>query len=183
MKRALISFPFVGLCLAGAGAVALDTSLLAEQSPSTAAVASPSGPSGPSGVPVGDQRGSLVEPENAPDAPKSDGPQFGRPNPGRPAYQDPELPAAEVVSSAAEPSKQKPSLIAAAGESSAAPLTLADGFFFDNVTNGTGFGVYGGEAVTSGQPQQLELPSAGLIARNLGLPIGPSQASSSTSPK
>ena len=51
----------------------------------------------------------------------------------------------------------------------ASVLQVADGFFFDNYTSGSGFGVYGGEAVTSGSGTQQELPSAGVIFRNLGI--------------
>ena len=60
---------------------------------------------------------------------------------------------------------------ATGGEADA--LQVADGFFFDNYTSGSGFGVYGGEAVTSGSGEQSnprqDPPSAGVVFRNLGI--------------
>lgn len=102
--------------------------------------------------------------------------QFGRPNPGRPAYEDPEF-RGEAQSGQTGAQNGE----AAQGEDGQAEagdedvLTVAEGFFFDNYTSGSGFGVYGGEAVTSGQGRELNLPSAGVNARNLGLPVLPTQ--------
>ena len=55
-------------------------------------------------------------------------------------------------------------------------FAVSEGFFFDNYTSGTGFGVYGGEAVSSGSGSPLVLPSAGNRAQELGFPTGPGSA-------
>ena len=127
--------------------------------------------------------------------------EFGRPNPGRPAYEDPEF---QGSAGAQGPRSQGQGRTRAQGQAQAQSqgqaqnqngaqsddgeaeggqdqgadedvLTVADGFFFDNYTSGSGFGVYGGEPVTSGQGQQLVLPTAGVNSRNLGLPVLPNQ--------
>lgn len=101
---------------------------------------------------------------------------LGRPNPGRPQFQDPEFrgvqPSAKASNGAQTSGAQAAGKSDGEGED---VLEIAEGFFFDNFTSGSGFGVYGGEAVTSGPGQQLNLPSAGVNARNLGLPIVPNQ--------
>ena len=51
-------------------------------------------------------------------------------------------------------------------------FAVSEGFFFDNFTSGTGFGVYGGEAVSSGPGSPLILPSAGNRAQELGMTTG-----------
>lgn len=118
-------------------------------------------------------------------------PEFGRPNPGRPGYQDPEFRGdGDARSQSGQPqgggqnqqAQSGPANGAGDEEEDPTVLTVNDGFFFDNYTSGSGFGVYGGEAVTSGQERQLELPSAALIARNLGLPIGPGQNAAPPTP-
>ena len=61
-------------------------------------------------------------------------------------------------------------------------FAVSEGFFFDNYTSGTGFGVYGGEAVSSGQGTPLILPSAGNRAQELGFPTGPNNGGGRTPP-
>ena len=75
----------------------------------------------------------------------------------------------------AEEGQQAENQQQANGEQQAEGETFAvsEGFFFDNFTSGTGFGVYGGEAVSSGPGSPLILPSAGNRAQELGFPTGP----------
>ncbi|HEX8570529.1 MAG TPA: hypothetical protein VF699_11495 [Caulobacteraceae bacterium] len=61
-------------------------------------------------------------------------------------------------------------------------FAVSEGFFFDNYTSGTGFGVYGGEAVSSGSGSPLILPSAGNRAQELGFPTGPNNGGARTPP-
>ncbi len=120
--------------------------------------------------------------------------EFGRPNPGRPAYVDPEFQGGGGRSqgqsrangqaqgqSQDEGQSQDGEEQGQGGDDTV--LTVNDGFFFDNYTSGSGFGVYGGEAVTSGQERQLNLPSAGVNARNLGLPVLPNQPAGGGQPQ
>ena len=85
-----------------------------------------------------------------------------------PAQQQPaqeEAPAEQARQEGQEPAQQE-------GEA----FAVSEGFFFDNYTSGTGFGVYGGEAVSSGSGSPLVLPSAGNRSQELGFPTGPGSA-------
>lgn len=100
---------------------------------------------------------------------------FGRPNPGRPEYRDPEFQgratggqtAFEVESG---PERKLDSI--EAGDE----VYVDTGFFFDNFTSGSGFGVYGGEPTGNALPNQLTLRSAAQSARDLGLQLSPGQS-------
>ena len=111
---------------------------------------------------------------------------YGTVSGGYPAYGSREFPQgpqgpeaaepAEPAQAAEEPAEQQGEAQgeqAAEGQQGEEAFAVSEGFFFDNYTSGTGFGVYGGEAVSSGQPPALILPSAGNRAQELGFPTGP----------
>ena len=90
-----------------------------------------------------------------------------------PAAQAGEAPAAAEAPQAQEEERTE-------GEQEA--FAVSEGFFFDNYTSGTGFGVYGGEAVSSGSGAPLVLPSAGNRAQELGFPTGPNNTAGGAPP-
>ena len=105
---------------------------------------------------------------------------YGTVSGGYPAYGSREFPegpaseqaeAAEPAEDAAEPETQAEQ--AEAQQEGEGEFAVSEGFFFDNYTSGTGFGVYGGEAVSSGSGSPLILPSAGNRSQELGFPTGP----------
>lgn len=84
---------------------------------------------------------------------------------------------AETSESAPEssaPRPQQPSTPSAREDARSGPaaVDLAEGFFFDNYGSGSGFGVTGGDPVSSGSGSPLNLPSAGARARQLLTPPG-----------
>ena len=111
---------------------------------------------------------------------------YGRVSGGFPAYGDPAFPAgqqptAEQLAEAQQQQQQEQQQQAEGqGQQQAQnqEFGVSEGFFFDNYTSGSGFGVYGGEAVSSGSGDpRIQLPSAGQTARSLGLlPDGFAQA-------
>ena len=102
---------------------------------------------------------------------------YGRVSGGYPEYGSPEFPAGQNQ----EAADRQP---ATEAEEQAEDFTVSEGFFFDNYTSGSGFGVYGGEAVSSGSGDpRITLRSAGQEARNLGLlPDGFAQGGGQTTP-
>lgn len=205
--------------VAGAAAIGLVWTISGEPSaqvrraPVPAASATPTGSSGAPareaayGETAG--QGRADTPSTAESQPATAG--FGRPNPGRPEFEDPDYRGGEGSTGAR--SDETPSgpgnangrgqggnqggnegqaqnqgqgqgqngdgagnaarTNGNASDEDATVLQVADGFFFDNYTSGSGFGVYGGEAVTSGSGEQSnprqDLPSAGIVFRNLGI--------------
>ncbi len=146
--------------------------------------------------------------EDTPSTTEAPSSSFGRPNPGRPVFEDPDYRGGEgatgappVQSSNGDGSGEGQGGRANGGDDGQDRgqnggqnggqatggngaqaqgntgdddvLQVAEGFFFDNYTSGSGFGVYGGEAVTSGSGEQSnprpDLPSAGTTFRNLGI--------------
>ena len=112
---------------------------------------------------------------------------YGTVSGGYPAYGSREFPTpppAPVQEQAAQqeeeaaPAEEE----AQAEEQAQEEFAVSEGFFFDNYTSGTGFGVYGGEAVSSGQGSPLILPSAGNRAQELGFPTGPNNGGGRTPP-
>ena len=120
---------------------------------------------------------------------------YGTVSGGYPAYGSAEFPADQPPAAAQQaqaeeqaPARQQPAEAEQAEEGQQAEsqqqangeeeaegeaFAVSEGFFFDNFTSGTGFGVYGGEAVSSGPGSPLILPSAGNRAQELGFPNGP----------
>ena len=94
---------------------------------------------------------------------------YGTVSGGYPTYGSREFPA-EAPAAEAEGPAEEEAAEPAAEEQGQEAFAVSEGFFFDNYTSGTGFGVYGGEAVSSGSPPALILPSAGTRAQELGLP-------------
>jgi hypothetical protein len=108
---------------------------------------------------------------------------YGRVSGGFPAYGDPAFPAGQQP--AAEQQAEAEGQQQAEQQAQNQEFGLSEGFFFDNYTSGSGYGVYGGEAVTSGSGDpRIQLPSAGQTARALGLlPDGYAQAGRGGSPQ
>ena len=103
---------------------------------------------------------------------------YGTVSGGYPTYgsrefpQQPTPPPAPVQAVEEEAPAQAQQQQPAEGEQNEEAFAVSEGFFFDNYTSGTGFGVYGGEAVSSGPGSPLILPSAGNRAQELGLTTG-----------
>jgi hypothetical protein len=97
---------------------------------------------------------------------------YGRVSGGFPVYGDPTFPAGQQP--AADQQAQSEGEQQGEGQEQQQAQNeefgVSEGFFFDNYTSGSGFGVYGGEAVTGGGGDpRIQLPSAGQTARSLGL--------------
>ena len=113
--------------------------------------------------------------------------------PGTPRSQ-PRVQQAETSESASDSSGRRPQQpstpsVRADARSGPAAVDLAEGFFFDNYGSGSGFGMTGGDPVSSGPGSPLNLPSAGARARQLLTPPGaapiapPTAAPARTSPR
>ena len=113
---------------------------------------------------------------------------YGTVSGGYPTYGSREFPAqppqpvAEEEQGEEAPAQAQEPAEAQAEEEGEA-FAVSEGFFFDNYTSGTGFGVYGGEAVSSGPGSPLVLPSAGNRAQELGFPTGPASGGGAPAPQ
>jgi hypothetical protein len=106
---------------------------------------------------------------------------YGTVSGGYPTYGSREFPAQPEQAPAEEAPPAEAQAQQQAQEEQEA-FAVSEGFFFDNYTSGTGFGVYGGEAVSSGPGSPLILPSAGNRAQELGFPTGPNNGGGRTPP-
>ena len=102
--------------------------------------------------------------------------------PGTPRSQPRIEPAETYERESSAPRPQQPSTAPARPNqrSDPAAVDLAEGFFFDNYGSGSGFGVTGGDPVSSGSGSPLNLPSAGARARQLTAPPSPVPPAPST---
>ena len=147
---------------------------------------------GPNGRYAKPQPGSEPRAQRLPAPPRGTGRPFGYADYGRISggfaeYGGEEFPSQPAAAADQPPAQQQPAQEEAPAEharqegqeqaqQAGEAFAVTEGFFFDNYTSGTGFGVYGGEAVSSGSGSPLVLPSAGNRSQELGFPTGPGSA-------
>ena len=90
----------------------------------------------------------------------------------QPRVQQAETSEPPPASSAPRPQQPSTTSVPADARSGPSAVDLGEGFFFDNYGSGSGFGMTGGDPVSSGPGSPPNLPSAGARARQLLTPPG-----------